>query len=186
MATVSLQPEQKTVCVNPSMGLVFFEDQAVAYNYKTDQWSKLSSVEGQRFFGVQDNSKVLGTIMADSGTGFTVAIHDSEDGNAVAQDATFTTGAPQLTEGRRSIIEGVRPLGDGVSASSVRIGAQELISDSVTWATGSSVNSRTGMSNFRAGDGVPEGRYLRLEMVFSGGFTTAYGADIEFFPSGEV
>lgn len=183
MASVSLQPEQKNVCVNHSMGLVFFEDQAVVYNYKTDQWSSISSAEGKRFFSVDDNSKVLGTIEA---SGFNVMVQDSEDSAAVAQDATFVTGAPQLSPGKRSVVEGVRPLGDGVSASSVRVGAQELISDSVNWATGSAVNSRTGMSNFRAGDGVPEGRYLRLEMIFSGGFTTAYGADIEFFEAGEV
>lgn len=184
MATYSLQPEQKNVVINPSMGLVFFQDQSVVYNYKTNQWTRLSSVSGKRFFPVSDNAGVLGTVEE---SGVFVMVQDSRFVTATAaQTATVITGDFELNPGGRAVIDGVRPISDGASLSSVRIGVRSLLSDSVTYATGSAINSRTGMSNFRGGANIPEGRYARAEFVFTGGFTTVTGADFEFYEAGEI
>ena len=100
--------------------------------------------------------------------------------------ATVVTGEFELNPSFRSVVEGVRPRTDGGSLLSIRIGVKDILSDTVDWATGSSVNTRTGMSNFRGGDGVAEGRYHRAEFVFGGGFNTLSGADFEFYETGEL
>jgi len=184
MASVTIQQEQKNVVVNAATNTVFFQDQALCYNYKTGQWSRLSSASGKRFFGVNNSARLLGTI---ENTGLSVMVQDSSTAlSASAVTATVVTGDFELNPGGRALVDGVRPLTDGASLASVRIGVKSLLSDTINWSTGTSINSRTGMSNFRAGDNVAEGRYHRSEFVFTGGFTTVSGADFEFSAEGGV
>ena len=184
MALVNTQPEQKNVVVNPAITTVFFQAQALAYNYKSKQWTRLPASDGKRFFAVQDSDRVLGTI--EESAKAIVMVQDSSSTGAIGATATVVTGEFELNPGGRAIVDAVRPLTDGASLSSVRIGVRDIPSDSVTWATGTALNARTGQSNFRGGTNKPEGRYHRAELVFTGGFTTISGADFEFFPAGKV
>lgn len=182
-ADPSRQPEQKNVVVNPAIDTVFFQSKSLAYNYKTNQWSRLPSADGKRFFQVFESDKVLGTIQDSS---FALMVQSSSSSGAAPATATVVTGDFELNPSGRAIVDAARPITDGASVSSVKIGVKDLPSSSVTWATGTALNSRTGMSNFRGGANKPEGRYHRAEFIFTGGFTTITGADFEFFPAGKL
>jgi len=184
MAISSAQPEQKNVVVNPAIHTVFFESQALAYNYKTGQWSRLPASDGKRFFSVQEADRVLGTI-EENGKAI-VMIQDSNQAAATPSTATIVAGEVQPNPVGRAVIDSARPVHDGASLTSIRVGTRDLPSDSVSWATGTALNSRTGQSNFRNGTNTPEGRYLRAEFVFGGGFTTVSGADFGWFDAGKV
>jgi hypothetical protein len=77
-------------------------------------------------------------------------------------------------------------LTEGGSLGSIKIGVKDFISDAITDSTGSSLNSRSGMSNFRGGANTPEGRFHRAQFVFTGGFSTLTGAEFEFYPTGKI
>jgi len=183
MATSNRQPEQKNVVVNPSITTVFFEDQALAYNYKTQQWTRLPASSGKRFFAVQDSDRVLGTIEDSS---FSLHVQDSQVTGAAGATLTMVTGEFNLNVGGRAIVDAVRPAqGDGF-VSLIRVGVKDQESDSVAWSTGSAINSRSGQSNFRAAAVPAEGRYHRLEMRYSDGVTTVAGAEFSFVPAGKI
>ena len=169
------------VLINKNINCVFFQNNYLCYNYKTDQWSRVPVYDGLNLYSLDSHNGVIGQVII---SGSAADFQTSE--GAPAATATATTGEVQLTPGQRSLIDGIRPLTNGASITSVRVGVRDLLSDSVTWATGSSINTRTGMTNFRGGDNTPEGRYHRAEFVFSGGFVTLYGADIEYYDEGEV
>ena len=100
--------------------------------------------------------------------------------NGTAETSKLTTGAFDLNQGGRSVVTGVKPLVNG-GTSTVRVGVQDDISDSVTWSTSTSLNSRTQYANMRT-----EGRYVRAEVTIADGFTTFLGADVDFEGSGQV
>ena len=87
-ADPSRQPEQKNVVVNPAIDTVFFQSKSLAYNYKTNQWSRLPSAEGKRFFQVFESDKVLGTIQDSS---FALMVQDSDSSGAAPATATVVT-----------------------------------------------------------------------------------------------
>lgn len=185
MALAAIQPEQKNVVVNPSMNLVFFQDQALAFNYKTNQWTRLPAVSGRGFFAVQDSDRVLGTIETSGVT--SKMIQDSNIASATVATATIATGEFEPNEGGKVLIDGVRPIHNGGDTSlSVNLTVRDLLSEAVATCTGTALNSRTRMANFRAAANRPVGRWISASFSYPSAFTTLTGAEFEFFPAGKV
>lgn len=173
--------DQQDTAVNPGIHTVFFGDHDLAYNYKTNQWTRCPAFAGNGYYSIDSADGVIGQIVW---SGNVIDLQTSTGG--VGATATIVTGEFELNPGGRAVVDSTRPITDGASLTSVRIGVRDKPSDSVTWATGTALNSRTGQSNFRGGDNKPEGRYHRAEFVFGGGFTTISGADFEFYEAGKV
>lgn len=176
-----LDVKQTNIVANPARHLIFFEGSDLCYNYKTNQWTRITAYDGLGLYGV--NSKVLdiGLVIYSSGS------VDLQDQNTLGdkQVAILTTGSSGGDQGDRFVVDSVRPLVNG-GTNTVRVGVQDALDDSITWSTGSALNSRTNKVNFRAADNYPEGRYIRVETTITGGFTTAIGTEIEFNPSGKI
>ena len=173
------QVKQQNIAVNKSRHLIFFEGSEACYNYKTQQWTHIPAYLDLGFYSMQGgNTKAfdIGLVRFSAGS---VDLQAQAIGFGV-QTATLTTGAPNINPGGRAVVSGVRPIANG-GTYAVRIGVQDTPSDSVTYSSSTSVNSRSGMANFRS-----EGRYVRAELVITGGFTTANGLDVEFSEQGRV
>lgn len=173
---------QPNMVANPARHLIFIEDVELCYNYKTQQWSRIPAYDSLGMFSVNDSNVTIGLIRYSSGA---VTLQTQRTDLGEIQTATITTGETDLLEGGRALIDGIRPLVNGGTVTS-RVGVRDSISDSVTWCTGTSVNSRTGMIHFRNASSPPEGRYQRAEFTITGNFTTAMGADIDAKPAGQV
>jgi len=171
------------VAKNQSINTVFFGDHDIAYNYKTGQFTRIPHYSGNRYYSIDSADGIIGQVVFSSGA---IDRQIATDSGAAPATATVVTGDFELNPGGRAIVDAARPITDGASVSSMKIGVKDLPSSSVTWATGTALNSRTGMSNFRGGANKPEGRYHRAEFIFTGGFTTITGADFEFFPAGKL
>ena len=168
--------KQQNIAVNKARHLIFFEGSDVAYNYKTGQWTAVPAYTGLGVYGVNNKSASIGLVRFSSGS----VNLQSQSTAYLAQDAKITTGAVDINQGGRSYVNGLRPLVNGGTVS-IRIGVQDNIGDSVTWSSATSVNSRSGMANFRS-----EGRYVRAEVTITAGFESVWGADVEFSPAGQV
>ena len=182
---VVVSQEQKNVCVNPALGLVFFEEQALAYNYKTNQWSLLTDIDGKAFFSVHDADQVLGIVDPLSVT--TLDIYDSSHSGTKATEATLTTGDFQLNESGRVVIDWSRPYGDmagNATSNFPRIGVKDNLNSTVAWSNAATVNSRTGKYHYRAATIPPEGRYMSLELRYST-YTSIAGVALEVYPTGK-
>lgn len=166
---------QPQIAVNKARHLVFFEGTEIAYNYKTGQWTSCSAYDGYGFYSVNSKAHDIGLVVFSSGS----VDLQAQSTSYPAQTGTITTGATDVAQGSRGVVSGVRPLVNG-GTNTVRVGVQDNIGDSVTWSTVTSVNSRTGMANFRS-----EGRYHRVEVTLSD-HTTCWGADVDFTPTGRV
>lgn len=165
---------QKIVATNKARNLVFFEDNDLCYNYKTGQWTRVPAYNGISYYSVNNKSISIGLVRRSSGS------VDLQGGGGVAQDATITTGAFNLNEGGRAVVNGVRPLVNGGTIT-IKVGEQDYIGDTVAWSGSTSLNSRTRYANLRS-----EGRWHRAEFTITGGFTTAMGFDVDFTPQGRV
>lgn len=174
---------QSNVVANEAIGCVFFESQNLCYNYKTDQWTRIPALEGYPLYRVRHPDAIIGTVVINRDTVDSDAVQHQEGGTA--QTAILETAETDLNQGGRAEIGGVRPRVNGGTVA-VTVGIRNDLDDAVTYATGTSVNSRTGMSNFRSAANRAEGRYQRVRLTITGGFTTAFGADVEFNPSGGV
>lgn len=173
MASNASVVEMTNVVIDKDKSIVFFQSNNLAYNWKTQQWTRQPAWSGTTYYALNGGPGLIR---------FSGNAVDLQDGstNGVEQTATITTGAVDANQGGRTVVTGVRPLANG-GTHTVRVGVQDNVGDAVTWSTSTSPNSRTGMANFRA-----EGRYVRIENTITGGFTTAMGADIEFSPRGKV
>jgi hypothetical protein len=61
------------------------------------------------------------------------------------------------------------------------------VSDSgFTVSTGTAVNSRSGQAHFRGGANYPEGRFIKANFTFEGGFTTISGAEFTYTTTGKT
>ena len=176
MAATLSAIKQQNIAVNKARHLIFFEGSDVCYNYKTGQWTAVPAYTDVGLYSVNSKNGVIGMVRFSAGS---VDLQLQSSGYP-AQDATITTGARDLNQEGRAIVNGIRPLVNG-GTYSVRVGVQDDIGDAVTWSTARSVNSRSKMANFRS-----EGRFIRGEITITGGFTTALGADVEFSPAGQV
>jgi hypothetical protein len=172
---------QVNVVANPARNLIFFEDVELCYNYQTRQWTELPAYDGIGFFSTNSQSRDIGLVRFSAGS-----VDLQEQLNTYPkQTGTLETAATDLNRGGRAVVNQVRPLVNGGTVA-VRIGVQDALEDSVTYATGTAVNSRTGMSGLRDGSNTPEGRYQRLELVITGDWETALGADVDFAEQGSV
>jgi len=181
------QEEQKNVAINPSMKLVFFQDQALVYNYGTDQWSRLSVVDNRRIFSVQDPDRVLGTVLG-STLFDTVLVSDSTFTAAAVSTVSFVTAEFELDPGFQSNVIGCQPLGDSVSVNNIRITSRDLLTEAqaTTTVTGSAVNSRTGFAEFRGAATYTTGAYHSANLQLTSEFNAVTGAYFEFFRTGRV
>ena len=168
--------KQTNIAVNPSRGLVFFEDEDLAYNYKSNQWTRIPAYNTYGFYSVNNNDYDIGLVVYSSGS---VDLQE-QTLDYTPQVAVIATGAVDLNPEARCIVTGVRPLLNG-GTPTVQVGTQDKVSDSVDWTASTSINSRTGMANFRK-----EGRYVRLLVYVSDNFNYLIGADVEFKPAGRV
>lgn len=176
MAVTLSATKQQNIAVNKARHLIFFEGSDVCYNYKTQQWTAVPAYTGLGMYTINSKAGDIGLVVFNAGS----VDMQFQSVNSAAQDAKITTGAVDINQGGRVVVNGFRPLVNG-GTYSVRIGVQDDVGDSVTWSSATAVNSRTNMANFRS-----EGRYVRGELTITGGFTTAIGADIEFTPQGKV
>ena len=180
------EPQQKNVTINPALNLVFFEDQSLAYNYKTQQWSYLADLDGKGFFSVHDADQMLGIVDPLSATA--IDIYDASHSGHINSEVTLTTGDFQLSESRRSVIDSARPYGDmagNATSNFPRVGVKDNLNSTVAWSNAATVNSRTGKYHYRAATIPPEGRYMKLELRYET-YTSISGVEIEFFPAGKV
>lgn len=176
------------VTSNPTRSLVFFpggvaaaDDSVICFNYKTGQWTACPAYDGIGLYSVNEKTEDIGLVRFSSGS---VDLQEQFT-TYPEQTATIETGATDLNKGGRSVVDAVRPLVNG-GTTTVRIGVQDTVSDSVTYSTGTSVNSRSGQAHFRAADNPVEGRYHRVELTVTGDYTTVMGADVDFTPAGRV
>lgn len=176
MAVTLEATKQQNIAVNRARHLIFFEGSEVCYNYKTGQWTSVPAYADTGVFSVNNKSVSVGLVRFSSGS---VDLQEQSI-NMVPQTCTLTTGAIDINQGGRAIVNGVRPITNG-GTRKVRIGVQDQVGDTVSWSSSQSINSRTNMANFRS-----EGRYIRMEVTLSDGFTTAMAADVDFAPQGRV
>jgi hypothetical protein len=100
------------------------------------------------------------------------------DGDALT--ARFITGEAQIIEDGRAFIRAIRPLieGNATTSLSAYVGGRDRLIDTVTWSSAVAMNS-IGKCPFRANN-----RYQRLRLDIAGGFTRAYGADVDVVSAG--
>ncbi len=164
------------VAHNEALKTIFFTN-GVCYNYKTGQFTRVSNITP--IFSTNDADAIIGQYTT-SGTTFSLTNSDG----GTAQTATIETSSDDKITGGRTVITGVRPYING-GTTTIQVGIQDALSDSVSYSTAASLNSRSGMANFRDLSNI-EGRFVRTRYTITGGFTTAQGADIVYQKSGDV
>ena len=179
MAADSNIPKTSSVIADPDNTTVFFGKNNVAYNWKTQQWTRQPAWDGLDYYQRPSAGNKGVGIVRFSGSSVHLQ-HGFPVNPGMYQDSTITTGAVDPNQGGRTVVNGVRPLING-GTTTVRVGVQDSIGGAVSWSTATSLNSRTNMANFRS-----EGRYVRFEFSTTGEMETALGADIDVKPQGRV
>ena len=175
--------KQTNIVANEARNLIFFEGQELCYNHKTDQWSHLTAYNTIGMYSLNSKFSDIGLVRISSGS---VDLQSQLTSFTVTSTAIVETGDNDWNQGGRAVVEGVRPLVIGGLAT-VRVGYRDSLSlaagtaTPVTYSTVTSVNSRSGMANFRGA----EGKYLRAEITLVD-FTTLMGADVELAAQGKV
>ena len=103
------QTKQTNIVANKQRHLIFFESEELCYNYKTGQWSEITAYDGLGMFSVNSKTSDIGLIVYSGGA---VDLQEQTTSD-VAQTATFETGAQDLNQGGRTIVNSVRPLING-------------------------------------------------------------------------
>jgi len=170
------QFKQQNIAVNKARHLIFFEGSETCYNYKTQQWTHVPAYLDLGFFSFNSKTVSIGLVRFSSGS---VDLQEQLT-SFVAQTALLTTGAPNINQGGRAVVNGIRPIVNG-GTYSLRVGVQDDIDDAVSFSAATVINARSNTANFRS-----EGRYHRAELTITGGFTTANGVDIDFAAAGRV
>lgn len=88
--------------------------------------------------------------------------------------AILTTGEAELSPGGKALVQGVRPQISGPFAPQIDVGWRNNETDSVTYVTGSAVDSFTGSSNV-----IVDARYHRARFTIAGGFDAAVGGEFD-------
>lgn len=165
----------KFLAANPQRGHVYFSN-GFTYNYKTGQWTDTDAYSSYAKYNIHDGTSSIGLIVSSSGHyGF-----QEQTTDGAVQTAVIETGAQEIMPGQRMRISGVRPIANG-GTYAVRVGTQDNVGDSVSWSASTSVTTRTGKADFRE-----TGRYARVELTVTGGFTTLLGVDVDGMPTGRV
>jgi len=170
------QVKQQNIGVNKARHLIFFEGSETCYNYKTQQWTQIPAYQALGFYSVSSKAGSIGLVRLSSGS----VDLQFQLNTFVAQTALLTTGAPNINQGGRAVVNGVRPIVNG-GTYSLRVGVQDDIDDAVSFSAATVINTRSNTANFRS-----EGRYHRAELTITGGFTTANGVDVDFTAAGLV
>ncbi len=173
--TTSLTAGQRNVAANAGNNTVFFESRNIAFNYKTAEWTRQTDLNGRVYYSIDSADGVIGQITY---SGTDVQLQTSDGG--AASTAQLVTGEFDLNQGGRVVVTGVRPLAIG-GTQAVRVGTKGILSDSISWTATATPNTRTNLASFRQA-----GRYARVEITVSNGFTTIMGADVDFTPRGNV
>ena len=109
------------------------------YNYKTQQWTHIPAYLDFGVFSVLGgNAKAFdfGLVRFSSGS----VDLQFQANTFVPQTALFTTGAPNINQGGRAVVNGIRPIVNG-GTYSVRVGVQDDIDDAVSFSAATSINS---------------------------------------------
>lgn len=181
----------------PGSGNSGIANKIIAYNWSTNRWSGPIEMDTEILYNARTTGYTLDQLTTvlgytnmetlpyslDSrywqGGSIIMACFDSDHKMSTFQgdplEATLETGEFMPNPDGRSIINGVRPLVDGTSATvKCQIGSRNDGDESVTWSGLASQNSQTGMCNFRA-----NARYHRARMKITGGFSHAFGFDVD-------
>lgn len=169
--------KQLNIVSNEGRSLIFFEGYELCYNYRTGQWSAIPAYDTLGFFTINSKTADVGIVRY---SGAAVQLQEQTVSASDAQSTKLTTAAPNINQGGRAVVTGVRPIVNG-GTYSIRVGVQDVPADAVSWSPATAINSRSGAASFRS-----EGRYLRAELTITGGFTAAVGAEIEFSQQGRV
>lgn len=185
----------------PGSGNSGIANKIIAYNWSTNRWAGPIEVETEILYNARTTgytldelTTVLGYTDLDAlpypldsrywqGGSIILACFDSSHKMATFQgdplEATLETGEFRPTPGR-SLVLGLAPLFEGTSATVMcQLGTRNNGNDSVSWSSISSQNSQTNMCNFRG-----NGFYHRARMKIAGGFSHAFGFDVDARPVG--
>lgn len=99
--------------------------------------------------------------------------------NATPLTAVVETAEAQISPGRKSLINNVRPMIEGAATVSVEVGTRDTTGAVVSYSAPATVNSY-GEANLFA-----SGRYHRARVTITGGFEHAYGLDFDSVPQGK-
>jgi len=168
--------KQQNIAVNKARHLIFFEGSDICFNYKTGQWTTVPAYAGLGVFSVNSKTASIGLVRFSANS----VDLQAQSTSFVPQTALFTTGAPNINQGGRAVVNGVRPIVNG-GTYSLRVGVQDDIDDAVSFSAATVINTRSNTANFRS-----EGRYHRAELTITAGFTTANGVDVDFSEAGRV
>ncbi len=170
------------IYANHALNLIFFTSNLV-YNYKTDQWSRVTGQSPISNYHDRD-----GIMLQYQNSGGLTYLRDSTGG--LPTDVTIRTAERDLNPGGRAMITGIRPLVSTPVASPniyMRVGASDApITDAPdAWSATATPETSTNICSFR-----DEGRYHRAELGItftspSQSFSAVLGADILFSPQGK-
>ena len=92
MAAPPLQTKQTNLVKNEARGLIFFEEDNLCYNYKTNQWTEITGWGSVGMFSVDNASADIGLVIYSSGS---VALQ-TQTTSYPQQTATIVTGESNL------------------------------------------------------------------------------------------
>jgi hypothetical protein len=188
------------VIAYPTTGTVL--DKFMVYNWQANRWTTVEAGNMETLFTFYSEAYTLETIDALIGNPDTGAYADVSVDSALFQGgkpslaavnsshkavlfngadltATVETGEAQLSPGRKSTVTNTRPMVEGATTVTVKIGSRNSVSDAVTYSNPSTMNSEGECNIFNTG------RYQRAQIALSGGFTKAYGLDFDAVPAGK-
>jgi len=171
---------QLNIAINEAISCVFFEDNNLVFNYKTNQWSRTPIYAGLSYFDYHDSDAIIGVVIFSGDSGDLSGGRANFDSAAPA-DALFVTGETDPNQQGRFVTTGVRTLVNE-SANTVvkaRIGYRDTISATVNFTATATPSAVTNISPFRQ-----DARYHRAEIEIEGGFDTALGIDVQGYPQG--
>lgn len=206
--TSTFDPERIYAAVDLSNRLVYFlyptsagsdPTKLAIYNYVEDKWTTGSQTAEMiftsrslgytldqldtLFASIDDVTPSLDSAIWQGGqpvvAGFDTS-HAFGDFSGSAKTATLDTSEAALNNGGKAVVRGVRPLVEG-GTTTVAMLTRNLQSASQSAGSPVSLNSRTGVANFRS-----KARYHAARLSISGGFDKAFGADFEFYSAGET
>lgn len=172
--------EQRNVAANPRVNTVFFEDNAIAFNYKTGHWTKHTlDIDIPVLFDADGFSDLIGYIRI-------ATLAYMTRFRQFSGNIGFDTCDFDLEAGKRCAIDGVRVIHKGGTAL-VQIGTRDSLSEAKNWSQSVQANSRTGIANFRGK--IAEGRYVSIRVAIvdflGGGVPTSCSAfDVYVVPTG--
>jgi hypothetical protein len=161
-------PDQSATSGRPNKLLI--------YSYADDRWTRADQECWAAFDGFRAASATNTAVNAFTAS-FTVGSFSGTPGSAI-----FTTAETEANPGGYTRISGVKPLVDvTANAVTVAMGTRNNRSDSPTFTSEITANSRSGFCAFRQ-----EGRYHRARTTIAGTFNAAQGIEVDAVFSGQT